>query len=46
MVAHFRIFNAYVVDLQDVGTGTVTGSCGGAARALSLNPQNRWWVRS
>jgi hypothetical protein len=33
MVAHFRIFDAYGVDLQDVGTSTVTGFCGGAARA-------------
>src|SRR2546423_7677707 len=33
MVAHFRIFDAYGVDIQDVGRSTVTGFCGGAARA-------------
>jgi hypothetical protein len=28
--ASFRIFNTYGVDIQDVGTSTVTGSCGRA----------------
>ena len=31
--ASLRIFNAYGVDIQDVGTSTVIGSCGHAARA-------------
>lgn len=34
MVAHaFRIFDAYDVDTQGVGTSTVTGSCGRATKA-------------